>query len=149
MPMRVTLTNGGTDSPEQMSKWLYQLADFLEDEGAGAFECTCVREGGDYGTYESDTNAYTHADNCPTNMQDSAGIILRSSAAFFAAHDCKLVAAGDAAIEKMARDKRDERCMQYHKRSWEVKTSTKSMWRTNSYTCTECGRTWKVRSPIK
>lgn len=56
----------------QMCNWLLELRDFLAERAEAT--CTCSP------TYEPDTNAWIHSDQCAVWMEDHAGIILTEAA---------------------------------------------------------------------
>jgi len=71
------------DTPLQISKWLDELAEFLSEHNE-VYECNCEDDPENIrGSYEWDTNAYNHGDNCPTNFEDHYNIVLTMLAKAF------------------------------------------------------------------
>jgi len=79
VPQTLKLTNGGLISPDDLSKALIELADWLNEHNS-VFECDCEDYEEPKGYMESDTGAYIHSDECPTNYEHHFDIIIRSAA---------------------------------------------------------------------
>jgi hypothetical protein len=62
-----------SDTPEQQTKWLVEIADFLQEHDS-SFACNCEP------TIEYDVNAVVHTEACATNYQDHADAVLRQAA---------------------------------------------------------------------
>lgn len=85
MSTKIPMTNGGSTSPLDLANDLEKLVEWLEERAEQIYACDCEDHEEPRGSYEWDTGAYNHGNNCPTWQEDHQSIILKSAAAFFRA----------------------------------------------------------------
>lgn len=86
MTAKIPMTNGGSTNPLELANDLERMLEWLEERAEQIYTCNCEDDSENIkGSYEYDTGAYNHGDNCPTWQEGHQQIIIKSAANFFKA----------------------------------------------------------------
>lgn len=82
--MKIALIDHYTEEPAKLAKDLEALAVLLGERESEVFRCTC-EDDPDHprGVMEYDTNAYIHADDCPSGSAYHYHVLLLGLARYF------------------------------------------------------------------
>ena len=82
--MKITLIDHYTETPEKLARNLDELDALLAEREAEVFRCTCEDDPEHpRGYMEYDTNAYIHADHCPSGAAYHYHVLLAGLARHF------------------------------------------------------------------